>query len=196
MCRGGAHLGRRHRVHEIADRLRLHQIELAVDERAQRELTGPGRPRAERDGPVDDGRQNHRAAVRRHLEHVFARIRGGTRKESHERVGAKVVSRDGGANRAAWGPWPGAPGESVADRGGRRSTEAHHADAAVPGRCRHGHDGVVCGEHGRPRASAGTSRSRTYLLTEMMTVFSNESPMLSVPTDGMSATAMCTIRRS
>ena len=43
---------------------------------------------------------------------------------------------------------------------------------------------------------AGTAASRVYLLTEMMTVFSNESPMLSVPTDGMSATAMCTMRRS
>ena len=58
-----------------------------------------------------------------------------------------------------------------------------------PARRRHGHDGVVGCEHGRGsppsgrpapcRARAARAGRRRYF-TEMMTVFSNESPMLSV----------------
>ena len=42
----GARLQRRHRVDQIGDGFRLDQIELAVEERAQRELAGLGKPRA------------------------------------------------------------------------------------------------------------------------------------------------------
>ena len=47
-----ARLQRRDRVDEIGDRLGLHEIDPAVEKRAQRELAGLGEPRAQRRSPA------------------------------------------------------------------------------------------------------------------------------------------------
>jgi hypothetical protein len=45
-------------------------------------------------------------------------------------------------------------------------------------------------------STACTGRPAWRYFTEMMTVFSKESPMLSDATESIAVTAMCTIRRS
>ena len=56
-CR--ARLQRRDRVDEIGDRFGLHQVEPAVEIRAQRELARLGQPRARRHRHLDDPPEQH-----------------------------------------------------------------------------------------------------------------------------------------
>ena len=69
-----ARLKRRDRVDEIGDRLRLHEIDPAVEVRAQRELAGLGEPRARAHRELDDALEQHRAAVPADLDDVVARV--------------------------------------------------------------------------------------------------------------------------
>jgi hypothetical protein len=59
-----ARLGRRDGIDERLHRFRLHEVELSIEERAERELARPRRPGASRRGPGKHRRHHHRAAVR------------------------------------------------------------------------------------------------------------------------------------
>ena len=77
-----ARLERRDGVDQIGDGLGLHEIEPAVEVRAQRELARLGQPRAGRHRQFDDAPQQQRAAVPADLDDVVARVgvrRGETR---------------------------------------------------------------------------------------------------------------------
>ena len=175
-------------------RFGLHQIELAVQERAQRELAWPGWTRAAGRGRGDDRGHHHRAAVRGDLHDVFAGVGRRSREIGDEGVVGHVEAAE---------PAPGSPGGRAADGCGRRARARCRGAAGPLSRtiatppCP---AGVATATMVSSVANTAASRSRAdlraYLLTEMMTVFSNESPMLSEVTDGSSATAMCTIRRS
>ena len=56
-------LQRRHRVDQVADRLRLDEIDPSVQKRAERELARIRQSRAGRDGGGDDRVEDHRTAV-------------------------------------------------------------------------------------------------------------------------------------
>ena len=66
----------RHGVDEIPHRLGLHEIELAVDECAKRELPGPRQPRAQRDGALHERGQHHGLPCAESSSDVFAGVRG------------------------------------------------------------------------------------------------------------------------
>src|SRR3954468_18978437 len=94
--------------------------------------------------------------------------------------------------------------QSLRDRPGLRSAQAHDANAAASGRCRDSDDGVLRRKGHAARRSmrgAGLAYSPTpargvYFLAEISTVFEKASPTLSVVAPGISATAMWTMRRS
>ena len=69
-----ARLERRHGVDEIGDRFGLHQIDAAVEKRAQRELARLREPRAVAMAAADDRLQDHRAAMRADLDDVVSRV--------------------------------------------------------------------------------------------------------------------------
>ena len=59
------------RLDEIGDGLGLREIHLVVQERAQRELAGLGRTRAEREHAFEQQAEHDRSAVRVQLQHVL-----------------------------------------------------------------------------------------------------------------------------
>ena len=67
---------RRRRFDQVGDAFRLREIELAVEERALRELPGLGEARAKLEAPREQQSQADRAAVTVQLEHRFAGVRG------------------------------------------------------------------------------------------------------------------------
>ena len=71
----------RHRVDQIGDRFRLHEIDASMKKRAQRELTRRREPRACAERGSDDAFEQNRAAVRRDLDDVLARVGVRRRKE-------------------------------------------------------------------------------------------------------------------
>src|SRR5688572_22918147 len=79
------------------------------------------------------------------------------------------------------------------------STDADDAKASPAGRSRDCDDAVVGREHAARWLGARTAPQRArpdQRRAEMITVFMNASPMLSELTEGSSAIAMCTMRRS
>ena len=108
-------------VDQVGDRLGLRQVELAVEERAQRELAGLRQSQARRaarrlasisrrlQAARKQQLQHHRAAMGLQLEHVFAGVRVRRRKEQRQAVvdGApwlveqRTVVRDARRQRAA-----------------------------------------------------------------------------------------------
>ena len=84
-----ARLQRRDGVDQVRHRLRLHEVEAPVQERAQRELAGLGQARAGGDGRAHDLAQQRQAAVRADLDDVL----GGVRMRSREERGDDFVNR-------------------------------------------------------------------------------------------------------
>ena len=111
-------LRRCHRVDQIGDGFRLHQIELAVEEGAQRELARRRQARAGGHGAADDAIEQHRAAVRGDLDDVVAGV-GRRRREPGEH---HLIDR-----RAARHAAPASSGAA------RRRTVARRAPSAGPG---------------------------------------------------------------
>ena len=74
----------RHRVDQIGDRLRLHEIHAPVKKRAQRKFPGCGEPRTGAQRGSDDTFEQDRAAVRRDLDDVLARVPVRRRKERRD----------------------------------------------------------------------------------------------------------------
>src|SRR5207248_6662920 len=70
-----ARLKRRRGVDQVGDRLRLHEIALAVQKRAQRELAWLGQPRAVRNRAANDRLQNDGTSVRGDLDDIVAGVR-------------------------------------------------------------------------------------------------------------------------
>ena len=110
-----ARLQRRGRVDQIGHRLGLHQIALAVEERAQRELARLGEPRAGAHGRAHDAVEQDRAAVRADLDDVLAGV-GVWRREAERRRRRR------------------APRRPTASRTLHRATVARAARAAPAGR--------------------------------------------------------------
>ena len=115
-----ARLQGRHRVDQVGDRFRLHQIDPPVEKRAQRELARLGGTRAARDRRCHNRSQHHGAPVRAQLDDVVAGVGGRTRK----------VGRDNLIDRVAGGP-----------RGGGRGGRGR---GRVVGRCVKRFRGVRC----------------------------------------------------
>ena len=86
-----ARLQRRHRVDQIGDRFRLHQVDPAVQKRAQRELARLGEPRAGVDRGLHDRAQHDRAAVRAQLDDIVAGV-GMRRGEDMSRRSGRRLS--------------------------------------------------------------------------------------------------------
>ena len=74
----GARLQRRDRIDQIADRLRLHQVDPAVHERAQRELARLGEAGTGGNRGRDNRAQHDRTSMRAQLHDIVAGIGGGT----------------------------------------------------------------------------------------------------------------------
>ena len=105
-------LGRRRRVDQVAHRLRLHQIELAVEHRAAGELAGRGGPGARRMQRGQQPRRREQAAVAGELDQVLAGVAVGSGKDGVEaavdRLAVGVV--EGGQQ------WPRAAGRAGSRR--------------------------------------------------------------------------------
>ena len=76
-----ARLERRHGVHQIPDRLGLHEIEPSVQERAERELAGLGQTRARSHRRGHDLAQQFEAAMGADFDDILRGVRMRTRKE-------------------------------------------------------------------------------------------------------------------
>ena len=103
---------------QVRDRLRLHEVELAVVEGALGKLARPRQARAELHGARDEQVHDHRAAVAVQLEHVLAgegiRRREVEREPDVERVAVRVgEDGDGRVARLAAGA-PARPSRSGA----------------------------------------------------------------------------------
>ena len=85
-------LQRRYGVDEIRDGLRLHQIDAAVEKRAQRELARFGQPGPRAHRRRHDGVQNDRAAVRAQFDEIVSRV-GSRRRESRSRRPGRSLRR-------------------------------------------------------------------------------------------------------
>ena len=90
---GGASLERRHRVDEIAHRFGLHQIDPAVQKRAQRELARFGQARSLGHRRLDDRAQEDGTAVGADLDDVLAGVRVRAGKERQDHLVANAASR-------------------------------------------------------------------------------------------------------
>src|SRR5439155_12589448 len=97
LCRGAG-------VDQIARRFGLQQVELAVQERAARELTGLGRAGTRQDKGGDARGGNEEPAVRRDLHQILARERArpgkARRQDLIERLAAGGVDEARAARRA------------------------------------------------------------------------------------------------
>ena len=92
---GGASLERRHRVDEIAHGFGLHQIDPAVQKRAQRELAGFGQARSLSHRRLDDRAKEDRATVGADLDDVLAGVRVRAGEERQDRPGRRRRSGTG-----------------------------------------------------------------------------------------------------
>ena len=93
---GRASLERRHRVDEIAHRFGLHQIDPAVQKRAQRELAGFCQTRPLGHRRFDDRTQEDGAAVGADFDHILAgvRVRAGKERQDDLVAGAARLAGD------------------------------------------------------------------------------------------------------
>ena len=80
----GSGLRRRGGVDQVAHRLRLHQVELAVEHGAAGELAGRGRPGARRVERREQPRRGQQAAVAGELHQVLAGVAAGCGKDGVE----------------------------------------------------------------------------------------------------------------
>ena len=123
-------------VDEVGDRFGLREVELVVQERPLRELSGFGLARAERQDTAQQHVEHHRAAMALEFQHVFA----------GERVRRRKVERDALVDRVAVRPeerpqrcdaWRRhAAEQSLADVAAAWAGDADDADAAPAGRRR------------------------------------------------------------
>jgi hypothetical protein len=88
-ARRRARRGRARRVDQVGDALGLREVELAVQERAPRELARPGDARAERDAAREQRSQRRGAAVPVELDDGLA----GVRRRRGERDREPLVDR-------------------------------------------------------------------------------------------------------
>ena len=97
-ARRRAHGRRRRRFDHVGDAFGLREIELAVEERALRELAGLGEPRAELDAAREQQPHDGRAAVAVPLDDVFAGVGMRSRKVERDaridRRAVRVAKRD------------------------------------------------------------------------------------------------------
>jgi hypothetical protein len=95
-CR--SRLQRGDRIDQIRDRLGLHQVDPAVEKRAEREFAWLGRARSAIDGRGDDRAQDDRAPMCAHLDDVVSGVRRGRGKVGDDRLIANIVQGfgDGG----------------------------------------------------------------------------------------------------
>ena len=168
------------------------------EERAQREFARLARRAPALDRAAHDRSEHDRTAVRAEFNDVLARVRvrssnrrprrrhGSRRREASPRPASRQRGASG-LERTPRGP------DGPAMSSGARTADPDDADAAAAGRSGEGNDGVVRGEHTDATLATETARGsglveRLRLLTEMITVFMNASPMLSDVTVGSSAT--------
>ena len=177
LIEGLPRLRRRHRVDQIGDRFRLHEIDASVKKRAQRELTRRRQPRACAQRGGDDAFEQNRTAVRGDLDDVFAGV-GMRRAErtsrppdrsparsarlaSLRRSATSVRSRTCVQRRVGARCSGFAAGQQPrGDRLRVRAADANHAEAGAAGRRGDRDDGVVGGEH----APSSSARRRARLL--------------------------------
>jgi hypothetical protein len=139
----GARRGGRAARDEVRDGLGLEEIELVVQKRAQRELAGLGRPRAERVGVCEQRVAHDPAAVAVQLDDVLAGVGARRGEIEHEAAVERLAAR--APERAELGV-AGArvdAGERRADRARRWAGDPHDRDRAAAGGGGQGRDRVV-----------------------------------------------------